>query len=313
LWQRAQGGGDDILFTPVGSTNKLSHELELYDPAVSQLVAWVRIPELSASVGNTLYLYYGVPGAANQEDPTNVWINGYVGVWHLNEASGNALDSTAYGYDGTPGGAVTQDYQGQINGAYWFDNAGNGEVNCGQVDALDYETNSFTFSWWCRRDETNAWDTFPLGKGYGHTAASLRGFSTEYRGTLNTFRTAIADADTIRKVYANHPQGAWHYVSVAVNRDSGSLINYVNGGLYHKTSTGISTVTNIASTSPFYIGRDGTRRDWEGPVDEVRLSNGARSEDWILTEYYSQSDPGSFYGVLDEEVKPPQGTIISIW
>ena len=43
-----------------------------------------------------------------------------------------------------------------------------------------------------------------------------------------------------------------------------------------------------------------------GPVsaiDEVRISDIARSADWIKIEYYNQSDPANFYDVGDEEAK----------
>jgi len=38
-------------------------------------------------------------------------------------------------------------------------------------------------------------------------------------------------------------------------------------------------------------------RDYNGQMQEARLSKIARSADWLLTEYNNQSDPSSFYSV----------------
>jgi len=102
LWANAQASGNDILFTAGDAFTKLSHEIETYDAGSSQLCAWVRIPELSKTLGTNIYMYYGHPGASGQQDATNVWINNFVGIWHLAETNGNAFDSTAYDNDGTP-------------------------------------------------------------------------------------------------------------------------------------------------------------------------------------------------------------------
>src|SRR4029077_21258933 len=50
------------------------------------------------------------------------------------------------------------------------------------------------------------------------------------------------------------------------------------------------------SVSSFRLGSDaGTAsREWNGVIDEMRVSNIARSADWILTEYNRQNAPGTF-------------------
>jgi hypothetical protein len=56
--------------------------------------------------------------------------------------------------------------------------------------------------------------------------------------------------------------------------------------------TGLTTVGNI-----YVSAWDGTAEWFDGTVDEVRISDIARSADWIITEYRNQSDPGNFYTV----------------
>ena len=62
----ALANGDDILFTGDDGATKLDHEIESY--AAGDLVAWVRVPNLSSSTHTVVYLYYGNPGAPNQEN-----------------------------------------------------------------------------------------------------------------------------------------------------------------------------------------------------------------------------------------------------
>ena len=39
-------------------------------------------------------------------------------------------------------------------------------------------------------------------------------------------------------------------------------------------------------------------------IDEVRISNIARNESWIKTEYYNQNDTNSFYKIGQKENNP---------
>ena len=48
-------------------------------------------------------------------------------------------------------------------------------------------------------------------------------------------------------------------------------------------------------------------RNFDGVIDEARVSNIARSADWISTEYNNQNNPGTFYSVGDEEIRPLPG------
>ncbi|MFX0207518.1 MAG: DUF2341 domain-containing protein, partial [Candidatus Hodarchaeota archaeon] len=114
-----QSNGNDIAFSK--SNEWLDHEIELFDKTYNgthaHLVAWVRIPKLSASIDTIIRMYYGNLTMRSQENSAGVWNTNYRGVWHLSESSGDALDSTSYGEDGTVLG-VTQGINGQIDGAY---------------------------------------------------------------------------------------------------------------------------------------------------------------------------------------------------
>src|SRR5205823_5323207 len=90
---------NDILFTSGDGTTKLNHEIEKYDSATGQLVAWVQLPTLYAQKDTQMYLYYGNASASSQQSVTATWNSNYKAVWHLKEdPSGSApqmQDSTS--------------------------------------------------------------------------------------------------------------------------------------------------------------------------------------------------------------------------
>ncbi len=86
LASKAQSNGNDILFTDVNGV-KLNHEIESYNGATGDLKAWVKVPALSYSVDTVIYIYYGNPGASNQQNKTAVWDANYKMVQHLDRKS----------------------------------------------------------------------------------------------------------------------------------------------------------------------------------------------------------------------------------
>ncbi|HLC01103.1 MAG TPA: DUF2341 domain-containing protein, partial [Candidatus Bathyarchaeia archaeon] len=132
----AQDDGDDILFTLSDKKTKASHEIEKFNGATGELVAWVKIPSLFSQNNTLIYMYYGNTSISSQQDVVNVWDSYYVGVWHLKEnPAGTApqmQDSTSYNNDGTSAGSMTSGDQvtAKINGGLDFDGS-NDEITGG--------------------------------------------------------------------------------------------------------------------------------------------------------------------------------------
>jgi hypothetical protein len=117
--------GYDLAFStdPDGRT-MLDAEIEAYNPATGQLVAWVRIPDLSHTADTVLYVFYGNANitAAPQQNAAGVWDSNFEAVYHLaTPGSGVATDSTAYQNNGVLFDAAQAG--GQIDGAAAFDGA----------------------------------------------------------------------------------------------------------------------------------------------------------------------------------------------
>jgi hypothetical protein len=72
-------------------------------------------------------------------------------------------------------------------------------------------------------------------------------------------------------------------------------INY--GALSASTSFGASPIG--VSTANTLIGAwTTTGNNWDGWIDEVRISKIARSADWILAEYNNENSPSTFYSLV---------------
>src|SRR3989344_5011841 len=91
----AQSAGQDIRFADSDGTTLLPYEIESYDSSSSTANIWVKVPQVDASSSTDyIYMYYGNSSTADGQSGTGVWDSNFVGVWHLDESTGNFLDST---------------------------------------------------------------------------------------------------------------------------------------------------------------------------------------------------------------------------
>ena len=307
LAAKAQADADDILFTAADGATKLAHEIELYQSANGHLLAWVKIPSLSSAADITIFMYYGNSGAGSQQDATGVWDANYRMVQHLDETSGTAYDSTANANNGNPVNGVVQNTTGKIDGADLINNpspySNNQHINCGSSATLD-NVNPLTFEAWVK---INSYGDGNLGRIFAKGDAPGRMLITDGQLAPNYQRFNFYQSfATGYNQWATPPgsllTGQWYHVAVAYDGSLPANVPqiYVNGSL--KTLTMISnTGAGVAFSDAAYdflLGiRSALSRDFDGLMDEVRVSSGLRSAQWIATEYNNQSNPAGFYTV----------------
>jgi uncharacterized repeat protein (TIGR02543 family) len=312
LTLKAQTDGDDFVFTDADQA-KLSHEIELYESGAGHLVAWVKIPLLSSTADTVLYLYYGNPSSANQQDTAAVWDVSNRLVLHLDEKTGTHYDSTANGNNGTPYNGVTQGASGKIDGADTFDGV-NDYVQVPHSNTLSGFTQALTISFWLRVDDVSRRQML-LSKY--NTGAGQRSWYVEYQNHASYGRVigffASQDGTTYKEWYATFvpTAGTWYYVTVVWQTNTIPKF-YINGVQVTTRNTGtIASIYNNVGV-PLLIGRCqyDTTRYLRGGLDEIRISNPARSADWILTSYNSQSNPSTFYQIgTEEQQEAPRYTL----
>ena len=95
--------------------------------------------------------------------------------------------------------------------------------------------------------------------------------------------------------------GIWHYVAGVVDRDA-SLKIYVDNVAASDTSPKNTGSLDVSDRNL----KIGTRDDvstWKfnGTIDEVRISNVARSADWVASSYNNENSPSTFYTLASQE------------
>ena len=297
LAAKAQGDGDDIAFTDVGGT-KLSHELESYDGATGHLVAWVRVPVLSSGTYTTLYMYYGNGAAANQENPEGVWDTDYMMVHHLDGATANAIDDSTNNDNDVTGatGTPIYDVDSKIDGGVEF--IPNSGLTVSDADTLDGFTGAATFEAWVRSDDYTAHQGVISKWATGSKAWFIELSYTAPNTKILFYFTE--DGSTVRYVYCNYAftNGNWYHVAV-VWRSGQVPVFYVNG-VPQTTYRSDATSSIYAGAASLDIGRR-VPFYFDGVIDEVRVSDVARSPEWIATQHNNQMDPSTFYDIGIEE------------
>ncbi len=311
----SNSNGYDLIFStdPAGLT-KLDHELEQYNPATGQVVAWVRIPTLSHTTDTVLYVFYGNSSiATSQQNPTGVWDSNHTAVYHLaNAGAGIAADSTANGHNGTLSSVSAA--TGEIAGGASL----NGTSSYIQIPTADFPSYpnsgstttgfSASFGTWFKTASTGVLlgqtdGTAPGGNPGGWQPALFIDTGGRLRASIFS-HGSVSDQIVTTTAYNDNN---WHFaVDTYAN---GTELLYVDGqfaGSQQVTETGYN------SAYAYFIG-SGETANWpasngswlyfNGTVDEVNVSNVARSSDWVQTEYSNQSAPSTFYALYPENAQ----------
>jgi len=257
---------------------------------------------LYSSVDTVLYMYYGNSAVGNQEDAAGVWDGNYTMVQHLSETSGTHYDSTSFDNDATGFNGLDQDAAGKIDGCDDFD-ALDDYIDCGTSSSLNPGTGDYTIEAWVKRDNT----------GVNHVITSKR---ATYPGVGYLF---WIQPDHSLRFYCEDASGnsasiiggsigdtSWHHVAVTLDRGGNGVI-YTDGSA--AVTTSIAGLTDSIDPSRLLtVGIQyqisGTSLPFNGSMDEVRVSNVARSSDWIDTGYNNYNNPGTFFSVGAEEYTP---------
>ncbi len=278
--------GSDLRFADADGV-LVPHEIDTWNTNGASFV-WVRVPLLSGT-DTRLVLCYGSdnPGAA----ATGVW-SPYVGVWHMNEASGVVADATGHGLDATPKGNTDNSIalaDGPVGNARRTATS----AEKGYLSVPDYNSfgvgAAFTMSGWVKLTactgyprlfsrknaytDANGWEIEMSNGSTTAFAARGSGNSPAYSGTLDSALNA-----------------GWSHVVLAY--DGATLTVYQNGA---QVKTGAITAATDNGL-PLSIGcnSNGSETYAQGAFDECRLGKGTASADWVKAEYDSAADPAAF-------------------
>lgn len=209
-----------------------------------------------------------------------------VGHWTFDEASGNALDISGNGYNGTIVGTVEQGQAGKIGGAYKF--SGAGWVNTGVGTVTSKVPNlPITISYWLSSPNTASTECAVwMGKQYTDSSYLQTGLkngnaNAVYRNTDFSGSEALVDGGTT----AAQADSQWHHI-VAVYPDTTQRRVYVDGRL---GASKTFTQAYYTGTNQLGIGnnnrRSGMTDAFDGLIDDVQVYNEVLSEAAIVNIY----------------------------
>jgi hypothetical protein len=117
------------------------------------------------------------------------------------------------------------------------------------------------------------------------------------------FQFSSDTAKTQGDILANNTWGQWTAVFDGTQTGNANRLKfYFNGVEQSLAFTGTIPATTPDTVHDLRINGTSDNSDFFGGlIDEARISNIARSADWIQTEYNNQSDPANFHSVCSEE------------
>ena len=309
----SESDGTDIIFTSSDGTTRLAHEIERYDSSTGEVIAWVKIPTLSASATTDIYIYYK---GVEEIDSSSVWDSNYRLVLHLNQTSTGTenefYDVSDNGNDGTGGGEgdktndsnrIPTRAEGKIGYGQSFDgptkrNTQDGTGDFIWIDSVNNWTTNMdvTTEFWINVDSDH--DDVDMMDVYGYRGGGQNNELTLFKVeslNLHTRGGPLLDS-TVDAATSD-----WTHI-VAVY-DSGAPKIYQDGVLVASSS---DTRNGPRANGNFVLSGEidsSTRVNNElvGDIDEFRISDTVRSADWVAASYATQNSPDTYLTVSCEE------------
>jgi gliding motility-associated-like protein len=289
--------GYDIIFTDVNGA-ALDYERESYNAATGELLAWVRIPNLSTSVDTDIKVLYGNAGiSSDQSNPINVWGTNYTAVWHMENAS--IIDASINAYNGTNSGTVNA--VGQIGQARNF--VPNDYIKLPDNSGIAQNISYLTMSCWVdinNQTQSGNLQAYSIENDVPTSASRAALIILDNEEIRLRARALPEDPTTIITSNSSIPLVGWHHISGVVDFLNNTLKIYIDGNLDASSNVIFSQdyTSNLPSrSSALGANDDGLSNFYNGLGDEFRVARAPRTAGWIKTEYDNQLNPSAFLSI----------------
>lgn len=262
----------------------LTYKLVFYDAATGEIEIWIKVPSLTTTT--VIYLGYGSDLYTSDSSDFATWNSNYTAAFPF--ANGTTLDLTnAANFNqfspttttGTPTASV-----GQIDGGL---DIGVGDRCRGTAGPAYASGTPYTISLWGKSTVATLKQAIVVGD-----VAGSAGFNWPANGNVfQGFHQRSSLAFVLLNSVSTLTSGTWYHI--AQTYDLANVRLYINGAL-EVTSASVTTQNPGTGIS---IGHF---LDWIGIMDQLHLSNVARSLTWLQTEYNNQLAPDTFWSHGDE-------------
>jgi hypothetical protein len=298
---QAKPDGADVRFSDAAG-KALPFQIESWDAARGEAGVWVRVARIEGNARQPLVMHWGRGDAVSESNGKAVFneSNGHLSVWHLGDTVQDEVGTLQSKDTGT---AVTN---GIIGRARHFP----GKAGVFGGDKIpNYPTGASPHSsevWFRTRTPNTTLVAWGNEQAQGKVVMQFR---SPPRIRMDCYFSG-GDVTSASRL----PLGEWTHV-VHTYRQGESVI-YVNG---QPEGTNSSKGSPLAIKSParFWIGGWYNNYSFVGELDEVRISNVARSADWVRLQYENQKpqqtlvgplvQPGNEFSVSPEKVSVEEG------
>jgi flagellin-like protein len=292
------GGDCSFVFDEVGSDNRKIAvttadgtecfvEVDDWDSVTEQAWLWVKVPTISDTSDTDLYLYYDADHEDNEYvgdsasvQAENVWDSNFKLVTHMNDNpdTSSIRDSTSNGNDGTKGSADNPTQTVGVSGK--AQDFSNDYILCGDDDSLEL-VDTLTLEAWVNPD--SLFINSIVSRGRSYWLLVLYGELTFYRfqeGGAGSYLVAPGDL----------PTGTFSHVAATYNTSATKEVKlYVNGQITFEGSLDgpIDSITDDLAIGTF---PEISLFQFDGTIDELKISDTIRSSAWIKATYETETD-----------------------
>lgn len=260
--------GADLRFMDSTETTELLYEVDTWNTNGTSYV-WVQVPRYSSNLTiKALWGRTGVPPAAYTTDGT-AWEPDYAAVWHMRDAGTTIRDATTNARNATAYGTTITTADGLIGQGRNFGGALNTDyVTTPYGNGLKPYYQPLTYTAWVKNNTLGAEQmVFSSGTDankmyFGQRTKWAMGIQGSTWATDTT--PAAPNADTDR-----------HMVSLVFSDTSAQF--YLDG-IYRGKKT---IDSNYTLNQNLLMGMFNGSYNWNGLIDEVRVSTVARSSNWL--------------------------------
>jgi len=308
FFSEVQNGGGDIRVTSdVMGLNEEPVEVVECNTSTNKLQLWFKIHSTSASNVTFFYIWYGntlavMPDADSANGSEEVWNNSgekdYIGAYHMDESSGDLLDSSENGNDWTPNGNMPSPLASICGDGQEFE------------DLNDYftapnrmvGTANFSIEFWITTTQV-APTAAQWYQGVGLIDAEQAGLKDDWgismidSGKIAFGAGEFGSPDITIKSVSSVNDGNPHHIAITFNHGGGANngtiyidgVKDVEGTIYNHTKDDINPIMGAI--------RSNTALRFIGVLDEVRFS-GFQDGNYYAQSWYNQNDVSDFVTLL---------------
>jgi biopolymer transport protein ExbB len=278
----AKSDGGDIRFVADDDKTPLKYHIEKYDAINEMAMAWVQVPKLAEGKAATIYLYSGNEKASAADDAANTFDTNVTAVYHFDEKDGMPQDSTANSNRASQFTAKL-DNAALIGGGATF--GGSEMMTLAASPSLNaVASQGMTVSAWVKVSasqanailfqQQDAGKSVVVGIEAGKLYAAINGISTPKTSDFSV--------------------GAWHHVALTAGP---ALTLFLDG------------VEVAAAATPLVDlqGNITVGKGFSGTIDELEISNVARSAEWIKLAAKGQGPDSQLLAFGQDEAPGSEG------